>query len=106
MGCEWRARLRQAKQRGVPVVVIDPRRTETAKRLGTQWLPVRPNTDSALMLAVLYVLVEEGLTEEPFIVAHATGFEALRRRVLGRAGGPAATPAWAEQVCGLSLIHI
>ena len=84
MGCEWRARLRQAKRRGVPVVVVDPRRTETAKQLGTQWLPVRPGTDSALMLAVLHVLVAEGLIDEPFIAAHATGFEALRRRVLGR----------------------
>ena len=52
MGCEWRARVREAKRRGVPVVVIDPRRTETAKQLGTEWLPVRPGTDSALMLAV------------------------------------------------------
>jgi len=100
MGCEWRARLRQAKKRGVPVIVIDPRRTETARQLGTQWLPVRPGTDSALMLAVLHVLVTEGLVDEPFVAAHAAGFEELRRRVLGRAGGPATTPAWAEQVCG------
>ncbi len=106
LGCEWRARLRQAKQRGVPVIVIDPRCTETAKQLGTQWLPVRPGTDSALMLAVLHVLVDEGLTDEPFIAAHAGGFEALRRRVLGRAGGPAATPAWAEQVCGTPAADI
>jgi anaerobic dimethyl sulfoxide reductase subunit A len=100
MGCEWRARLRQAKKRGVPVIVIDPRRTETAKQLGTQWLPVRPGTDSALMLALLHVLVDEGLTEEPFIASHAAGFEALRRRILGRAGGPATTPAWAQEICG------
>ena len=106
MGCEWRARLRQAKKRGVPVIVIDPRRTETAKQLGTRWLPVRPGTDSALMLAVLHVLIDEGLTDEPFIAAHATGFEALRRRVLGRAAGPAATPAWAEQVCGTPAADI
>ena len=106
MGCEWRARLRQAKKRGVPVIVIDPRRTETAKQLGTQWLPVRPGTDSALMLAVLHVLIDEGLSDEPFIAAHATGFEALRRRVLGRAGGPATTPAWAEQVCGTPAADI
>lgn len=84
----------------MPVVVIDPRRTETAKHLGTQWLPVRPGADSAPMLAVLHVLITEGLTDEPFIAAHAAGYEALRRRVLGRAGGPAATPAWVEQVCG------
>jgi len=106
MGCEWRARLRQAKKRGVPVIVIDPRRTETAKQLGTQWLPVRPGTDSALMLALLHVLVDEGLTDEPFIAAHATGFEALRRRVLGRAGGPAATPTWAAQICGTPAADI
>ena len=106
MGCEWRARLRQAKKRGVPVVVIDPRRTETAKQLGTQWLPVRPGTDSALMLAVLHVLVTEGLADEPFIAAHATGFEALRRRVLGQDGGEATTPAWAEEVCGTPAADI
>ena len=106
MGCEWRARVREAKRRGVPVVVVDPRRTETAKQLGTQWLPVRPGTDSALMLAVLHVLLTEGLVDEPFVAAHATGFEALRRRALGLEGGPATTPAWAEDVCGTPAASI
>ncbi len=105
MGCEWRARVRQAKRRGVPVVVIDPRRTETAKQLGTEWLPVRPGTDSALMLAVLHVLIREDLVDEAFVAAHATGWEALRRRVLGE-GGPATTPEWAEAVCGTPAARI
>jgi anaerobic dimethyl sulfoxide reductase subunit A len=125
MGCEMRARVRQAKERGVPVVVIDPRNTETAKRLGTEWLPVLPGTDSALMLAVLYVLITEKLVDEAFVAAHATGFEELRRRVLGTGGsaatessalspdapsalppGQAATPAWAEGVCGTPAARI
>jgi len=106
MGCEWRARVRQAKERGVPVVVIDPRNTETAKRLGTEWLPARPGTDSALMLAVLHVLISEGLVDEAFVAAHATGFEALRRRVLGKEGGKATTPEWAEGVCGVPAARI
>lgn len=106
MGCEWRARVRQAKRRGVPVVVIDPRRTETAKQLGTEWLPVRPGTDSALMLAVLHVLITEDLVDEAFAVSHATGWEALRRRVLGEDGGRAATPEWAEGVCGTPAARI
>jgi anaerobic selenocysteine-containing dehydrogenase len=89
MGCEWRARVRQAKRRGVPVIVIDPRRTETAKQLGTEWLPVRPGTDSALMLALLHVLITEDLVEEAFVAAHATGWELLRARVLGE-GAPGA----------------
>ena len=105
MGCEWRARVRQAKGRGVPVVVIDPRRTETAKQLGTEWLPVRPGTDSALMLAVLHVLITEDLVDEAFVAAHATGWEALRRRVMG-ADGSATTPAWAEAACGTPAARI
>ena len=73
MGCEWRARVREAKRRGVPVVVIDPRRTETARQLGTEWLPVLPGADSALMLALLHVLITEGAVDEAFVAAHATG---------------------------------
>ena len=142
MGCEWRARVREAKRRGVPVVVIDPRRTETAKKLGTEWLPVRPGTDSALMLAILHVWITDRTLDEAFVAAHATGFESLRRRVLGEGGGSgrggeaaalpgrggeaaalagrgltggaapalepgqAATPEWAEGVCGVPAARI
>ena len=83
MGCEWRERVREAKARGVPVVVVDPRRTTTARRLGTEWLPVRPGTDSALLLALLHEFVVGGVVDEAFVAGHATGYDALRRRVLG-----------------------
>ncbi len=107
MGCEWRARVREAKRNGVPVVVIDPRRTATAKQLGTEWLPVRPGTDSTLLLGLLHVLVTEDLVDEAFVATHATGFDQLRARVLGEGGaapglpsGGPTTPEWAETVCG------
>ncbi len=145
MGCEWRARVREAKRRGAPVVVVDPRRTATAKTLGTEWLPVRPGTDSALMLAILHVWITDRTVDEAFVAAHATGFERLRQRVLGEGGGPgggdaarprlsgagacgrgdeaargtgqagvalgldpgqAATPEWAEGVCGVPAARI
>ena len=47
MGCEWRARVREAKRRGGPVIVVDPRRNPTAGRLRREWRPVRPGTASA-----------------------------------------------------------
>ena len=126
MGCEWRARVRAAKARGVPVVVIDPRRTTTARLLGTEWLPVLPGTDSALMLALLHELITGGAVDEPFVAAHATGYDALRRRVLGldagdgaaevapagvgpAAGPPRGTPAtpeWGAGVCGVPAARI
>ncbi len=119
MGSEWRARVREAKRAGTPVVVIDPRRTATARLLGTDWIAIRPGTDSALMLALLHESVVGGAVDEAFVAAHATGYEALRRRVLGQdgdgrggphAGGPppgvAATPEWAEGVCGVPAARI
>jgi anaerobic dimethyl sulfoxide reductase subunit A len=113
MGCEWRARVREAKRRGVPVVVVDPRRTESVRKLGTEWLPVWPGTDSALLLALLHVLLTDGLVDEAFVATRATGFEALRARVLGDGDGPPglpgggpATPEWAESVCGTPAARI
>ena len=100
-GSEWEARIRQARERGVEVIVIDPRRSATARRLGTQWLPVRPGTDSALMLAVLYVLITENLLNRPFIDTYSTGFADLERHVLGHDEARIArTPQWAEALCG------
>jgi anaerobic dimethyl sulfoxide reductase subunit A len=117
MGCEWRARVREAKRRGVPVVVVDPRRTATARLLSTEWLPVLPGTDSALMLALLHELIVLGAADEEFLAAHATGWDDLRRSVLGvggaeRPGGAGevarapATPEWAEGVCGVPAARI
>jgi anaerobic dimethyl sulfoxide reductase subunit A len=128
MGSEWRARVREARRAGTPVVVIDPRRTTTARLLGTEWLPIRPGTDSALMLALLHELVTGGAVDVAFVAAHATGYDALRRRVLGHDGdqrrggrgdgrgggshaagpppGVAATPEWAEGVCGVPAARI
>jgi anaerobic dimethyl sulfoxide reductase subunit A len=124
MGCEWRARVREARRRGVPVVVVDPRRTATARLLGTEWLPVLPGTDSVLMLALLHELIGLGAVDEEFLAAHATGWEELRGAVLGADGadrpayaprpagedrdvlrGPA-TPEWAEGVCGVPAARI
>lgn len=100
LGCELEARVREAKARGVPVIVLDPRRSRTARTLGTQWIPVRPGTDSALMMAVLYVLLDEGLVDRAFIERYSVGFDALERTVRGQDGGPAHTPVWAEVLCG------
>ncbi len=105
-GCAWEARLAEAKRRGVPIAVIDPRRTETARRLGTWWLPVRPGTDSAPMTAILYVLIDEGLVDRAFVERYSVGFEALQRHVPGRDGTPAKTPRWAEVIRGTPAAEI
>ena len=94
------ARIREAKARGVEVIVVDPRRTTTAKTLGTQWIPVRPGTDTALMLAVLHVLIEKDLVDRGFVERYSVGFKELERYVLGGEDGEPKDPAWAEEICG------
>ncbi|MEE8391711.1 MAG: molybdopterin-dependent oxidoreductase, partial [Anaerolineae bacterium] len=100
MGCETEARIREAKSRGIDVVVIDPRRSASVTRLGTQWIPVRPGTDTALMMAVLYVLIDENLIDTAFVKKYSVGFDKLEQHVLGLADGEARTPQWAEAICG------
>lgn len=92
--------LLEAKARGAEIVVIDPRRTATVARAGTWWLPIRPGTDAALMLAVLHVLLAEDLADRPFIASHGEGFDALERYAQG------CTPEWAEARCGVPAAEI
>jgi anaerobic dimethyl sulfoxide reductase subunit A len=94
------ARIWEAKARGVEVIVIDPRRTTTAKTLGTQWILVRPGTDTALMLAVLHVLIDEGLVDRGFVEKYSFGFKEFERYVLGEEDGESKNPVWAEEICG------
>ena len=99
-GCELETRLREYGKEGAPIVVIDPRRSRTVDRLGAEWIPVWPGTDSVLMAAVLYVLLREGLVDRSFIQSYSVGFEVLEQYVLGRIDGTPKTPAWATKRCG------
>jgi anaerobic selenocysteine-containing dehydrogenase len=67
------AHLQLAIDRGATVVVIDPRRTETAQRANLLIQP-RPGTDGALALAVAHVLIRDGRLDHEFIRAHVHGF--------------------------------
>lgn len=92
-------RLKAAQKRGSRVVVIDHRRSETARALRTQWIGIRPGTDGALALGMLNVIVGEGLHDKAFARDWTHGFEDLRdyardftpERVAAITGIPAAT---------------
>ena len=72
--------LREAQRRGAYVVVIDPRRTRTARSADLHLQP-RPATDGALALGLMHVLFAEGLHDESWLEAHALGWRDLRDRV-------------------------
>ncbi len=75
-----RKRLEAIQQRGGKVIVIDPRRTETAE-LADRHLFIRPGTDALLMLAVLNVLFAENLVRPGHLTPFLDGLEVMRTLV-------------------------
>jgi assimilatory nitrate reductase catalytic subunit len=95
------ARLEDARRArpGMKVIVVDPRRTETAA-LADLHLQLLPGSDVALFHGLLHLLLWEGLADQTFIAAHTTGIEALRDRVREF------TPRHVAQLCGLKEADI
>lgn len=71
--------LKEAREQGATIVVIDPRATSVARQSHIH-LAVRPGTDLAVALAMHRHLFEEGLADQAFLATHATGADALRER--------------------------
>jgi anaerobic selenocysteine-containing dehydrogenase len=69
-------RLRDAKARGLKVIVADPRESDTGA-LADLYLQVKPGEDPALLGGMLHVIIKEGLYDRNFVAAHVDGFDAL-----------------------------
>ena len=91
--------LSHAIDRGAKLVYLDPRYTITASK-ATEWIPIRPGTDAAFLLAMINVIVSNELADCDFVKQYVIGcdgiVEAMQRY----------TPAWAEQVTGVPAATI
>ncbi|MDM8555010.1 molybdopterin-dependent oxidoreductase [Desulfococcaceae bacterium HSG7] len=99
-GCEYPARIREAGKNGVPIIVIDPRKSRTAKLPNAEWIPIRPGTDTAMMASVLYELLKNNQVNYPYLEKYCTGFDQVKKYILGTDDKQPKTPEWAEQICG------
>ena len=94
------ALLETERKRGVPLVVIDPRRSRTARQ--ADWhLPINIGTDAALALGIMHILVRDGLADRGYLAAHTLGFERVEREVL-----PRFAPARVAEITGLSAADV
>lgn len=85
--------------RGAKFIVIDPRFSIAAGK-AEKWLPIRPATDMALILAWINIIISEGLYDKEYIVDYATGFDELRSAVIEY------TPEWAAKETDLKAADI
>ncbi len=89
----------EAQKRGAKVVCIDPVAHRSARK--ADWhLPIRPGTDGALALAMMHVIIGEGLADEAYVAEHTVGFDDLAEHVTQY------TPEWAEAETGIAAADI
>ncbi len=91
--------LANARARGAKLIVVDPRLSSVAMK-ADYWLPIKPGTDTALLLAWMNVLIREHLIDQDFVAKWTVGFEQLAAHVA------ASTPEWAARVTDLPADRI
>jgi anaerobic dimethyl sulfoxide reductase subunit A len=105
--------LRLAKQRGCKFVVVDPQHTDAASTYDAWWIPIRPNTDAAMMAGMAYHIFVNNWQDQLFINKFtqgmdqgtmpmwARGGESFKDYIMGHSDGTPKTPEWASQICGV-----
>ena len=93
-----RDHLRAARARGAEFVLVSPLRDDLPGFVSAEWLSIVPGSDVAVMLALAYTLVDEGLHDRAFLERYSVGFDRFERYLLGAADGCPKTPAWAERL--------
>ena len=94
--------LGAALDRGMRLIVVAPDRADAPEHANAEHLAIRPNTDTALLLACAYELLAAHHVDRRQIERLTTGFDALEAYIRGVADGMAKTPAWAAAITGAS----
>lgn len=103
----------QAKKAGTKFISIDPIYNDTAVALADEWIPIRPGTDTTMLLAMAYHMIENNLHNQEFLDTYTIGFDAehmpegadpknnFKDYVMGKLDGQPKTPEWASEICGV-----
>jgi len=86
---------------GIKQVYICPDVNYGAAVHADKWIPILPNTDAALQLAIAYQWILEQSYDKEYVATHVTGFDHFSDYVLGKTDGIAKTPEWAAAKCGV-----
>jgi len=110
--------MRMAKQKGCKFVVIDPQYTDSASAYDAWWIPIRPNTDAAMLAGMAHYIFSNNLHDQDFINKFTSGMdkdtmpkgyedkENFKDYILGVSDGVPKTPQWASEICGVPVADI
>lgn len=88
------SQLMASLARGAKLVYLDPRYTKTASK-ATEWIPIRPGTDAAFLLAMIHVIVSNELADCEFVKQYVIGCDGIEEAMQDY------TPEWAESITGI-----
>jgi formate dehydrogenase major subunit len=91
--------IKNAVKKGVKLIVVDPRRSELSRH-AAYFLQFKPDTDVALLNAMMHTIIHEGLANQEFINNRTSGFEELRKNVAGY------SPEAMAPICGVPAAMI
>ncbi|MFI5013258.1 MAG: molybdopterin guanine dinucleotide-containing S/N-oxide reductase [Hyphomicrobiales bacterium] len=101
-----RAALRGLRDAGMRFINIGPLRDGFETGGEVEWIQIRPNTDTALMLALAHVLLTEGRADADFLRRCCTGADIFTDYLLGKTDGQPKSPAWAAAITGVEAARI
>ncbi|MBN2063124.1 MAG: molybdopterin-dependent oxidoreductase [Deltaproteobacteria bacterium] len=93
--CYWFSKL------GIKCVYVCPDLNYGAAVHADKWIPILPNTDAALQLAIAFIWITEGTYDKEYVATHTFGFEKFEPYVLGKDDGIPKTPEWASRKTGI-----
>ena len=110
--------MRLAKQRGCKFVLVDPQYTDSAGVYDAWWIPIRPNTDAAMLAGMAHYIFTNNLQDQDFINKFCQGMdegtmpeqfkdkENFKDYILGKYDNTPKTPEWAAEICGVPAADI
>ena len=102
-----------AKEKGMKIIVIDPRQSDSALAIADEWIGIRPSTDGALADSMAYVILSEKLEDRHFMDTYCIGFDEdhmpegvpkelnYTNYLFGGLDGIIKDPSWGESITGV-----
>ena len=89
--------------KGIKFINISPLKSDSPDFLNAKQIAIRPNTDTALMLCLAYILVVKEKYDKNFIEKYTVGFEEFKKYLLGKKNNPACTPEWCSSITDIPI---
>ena len=99
----WQERLSRAR---LNIICVSPVKDDAAGLTAAEWIPIRPNTDTALMLGLAFEIYKSDSYDKEFLNLHTVGFDKFSAYLTGKTDGQPKDANWAANICDIPVPQI